>query len=198
MKKIFLPIFVILAMSFICSGYAFNSQKPKVNNSISGSVVSNTKENLSKLKKNGFEIIPDQSFWTKLEGFGRVKFISGYTMDMGTPILNFYLVDSNENIIYKLSNFYGNMWIFDEIKAISFRDVNKDGLKDIIVIADYILGHGENAATPFPVAGIYFQKDKNFIDFAKLDESIYDSKNSGSIDKVLKFVENKKINLNSN
>ncbi|KOS03899.1 hypothetical protein AM598_04055 [Paenibacillus polymyxa] len=40
----------------------------------------------------------------------------------------------------------------------AFKDVNKDGLKDVIIIAYYETGSGPDGAKPFPIADIYFQK----------------------------------------
>lgn len=164
-----------------------NSPIPKVENS-----------NLEKLESKasgGFEIIEDQTFEVELENWGKVRFVSGsYKVDE-IPKLSLYLVDSNENIAYALPGFTGNMWAFYKLKAVAFKDVNRDGLKDIIIIADCILGHGENAANPFLVSSIYFQKGKEFVTIPELDNEIYYAKQNLNIDMILKYVERKNIRL---
>lgn len=170
-----------------------NNNNNKVNPSLK--LTNNNLSNLKSMQKNGFEIIKEQSFWVQLENWGKVHFVSGYNKIQGIPKVKFYLVNSNDDIVYDFPDFYGNMWVFYELKAVSFKDINKDGLKDIIIIADYILGHGENAAVPFPVSSVYFQKDKKFINLPELDEQInYKNKNQ-NIDSLLKFFEGKDIKL---
>jgi hypothetical protein len=66
--------------------------------------------------------------------------------------------------------------MLDKINAVSFADVNNDGHKDIIIIAEYMTGFGKEGAIPFAVGSIYFQKDKGF----KNDES-FDEKMNSSI-----------------
>lgn len=55
------------------------------------------------------------------------------------------------------------------MRAISFGDANKDGLKDIIIIADFMSGVGRGAAIPFPVCNIYFQQENGFRRLEELD-----------------------------
>lgn len=62
------------------------------------------------------------------------------------------------------------MWVFDHIDAISFKDVNSDGLKDVIIITEYILGHGDHAAEDFPTTGIYLQNGNTFTNNPDLDK----------------------------
>lgn len=151
--------------------------------------------NLANLQKQGLKVIEEQPFWIELENWGRVRFVAGETQIKGLPKLNLYLIDSKDNGLCSLPEFYGNMWILYELKAISFKDVNKDGLKDIIVVADYILGHGENAAVPFPVGSVYFQKNKEFVSLPELDKEINEKKQNESVDMIFKFVEGKDIEI---
>jgi hypothetical protein len=147
------------------------------------------------MKEEGFTIIDEQSFWVDLENWGKVPFITGYELENNLPNLSFHLADSEDNILYNFSEFHGNKWVFYEVRAISFKDVNKDGVKDIIVNVDYILGHGKNAAVPFPIGGVYFQKEKEFINIPELDEQINDANKNENIAMIEEFVKEKKINL---
>lgn len=176
------------------SGSVNNEKKPnsleKNENNLTSSVYK--EKNLNDLQKNGLEIIENQSFWVELEKWGRVKFISAQYPDGGTFKLRFYLVNDRGKILYSLPDFPGNkFWFFFELRAISFKDVNKDGLTDVIVIANYTSGAGQEGAIPFPVASIYFQKDKEFVNISDLDEKINDAQKNEDINMVLKFVEGK-------
>lgn len=154
-------------------------------------------EKLGDLQKKGLEVIENQSFWTDFEKWGKVRFISGKVHDNGPFKLRFYLTDKEEKVLYRFPEFYGNQWpSFEELTAVAFKDVNKDGLKDIIIIAQYITGVGAQGVTPFPTAGIYFRKGMEFVNIPKLDDEINDAKKNQSVDMVLKFVDRKPLNLN--
>lgn len=174
-----------------------NTPSISLNNEITSSSTSNTRENIEEMQKKGLEIIENQSFWVELEKWGKVKFISSQFPDGGTFKLKFFLVDNQGNILYSFPEFYGSQfWFFYELRAISFKDVNNDGLKDIIVIADYTSGAGEEGAIPFPVASIYFQKGKGFITLPKLDQQINDAKKNDSIKSVVEFANGKAPKFN--
>ena len=149
----------------------------------------------SDFKESGFEVIEDQSFEIELNNFGRVRFVSGCkNNEYDIPKIYFYLVDMKGYIKYTFPEFYGNEWAFSELKAIAFEDVNKDGLKDVIVISEYILGHGENAAVPFKVAGVYLQKDSEFVSVDSLNNEINASKNNNTIKEVTEFLSKQNAN----
>lgn len=156
----------------------------------------NGNNNIYELQKNGLEIIDKQSFWVDFEKWGRVKFVSSQILDDGSYKLQFYLINDRGAILYSFPSFYGNQsWFFYELRSISFRDANKDGLKDVIVIADYVSGAGEGGAIPFPVASIYFEKDKSFVCLPELDNKINETKKNESINMILKYVEGMDIKL---
>lgn len=146
-------------------------------------------ENINVLIKNGLKIFEDQSFSTRFENFGEVRFISGGIESDNPFELRLYLTNKNGDIIYSLSNFYGNQWpMLVELSAVGFKDVNKDGLKDIVIIAYYMTGVGEHGADEFPVAGIYFQKEKEFVDIPEIDEQINEKDRNENIDAVVKYI----------
>jgi hypothetical protein len=145
-------------------------------------------EDLNLLVKNGLRVFDDQSFSTEFENYGEVKFVSGGVEGDNPFELRLYLTDNDGKVLYSFSDFYGNRWsMLTEIVVVAFKDVNKDGLKDIIIIANYMTGVGENGAVEFPVAGIYFQKDMEFIDISEIDEQINEKGKNANIDEVIKF-----------
>jgi hypothetical protein len=157
---------------------------------------SNKEKNIAELQKKGLEIIEGQSFLVELGEFGKVRFVSSQLLDNDKYKLLFFLVDHKGNIVYEFSDFVDNkMWILSELKAVSFKDLNKDGLNEIIVIADYMTGIGKDGAVPFHFSRIYFRKDKGFSNFPKLDTEINDAQKNENIDMVIKFVETKDLNL---
>lgn len=144
-------------------------------------------ESLGELKEKGLYIIEEQSFVTNFESWGKVKFISGV---MDEKML-FFIVDQEGSILYQLPEFSGNDWFFHEILAISFKDVNNDKLKDIIIIADVITGVGREGAIPFPICNIYFQQKGEFKRINTLDDQINDASKNKDIKMVLEFTKDK-------
>lgn len=85
------------------------------------------------------EPIAGQSFDTEWEAWGRVRFESAvWTRPGGHRELLLRLLDGDGRTLYA---FPLPDWAFtrelDRLQAISFKDVNGDGLGDVIVIADY-------------------------------------------------------------
>ncbi|TKH33324.1 hypothetical protein C1I59_23200 [Paenibacillus polymyxa] len=151
------------------------------------------------LDTDQYEIEESQSFQTTLEGFGKVRFVSTKTRENEIPKNYFFLLDDRERIIYSFPDMYGNEWWYaDEgIEAVAFRDVNKDGLKDIIIIAHYETGTGPDGAKPFPIADIYFQKkNKTFTTIPALDETLNDQGHNRTIKDVIQYVSKQRINVN--
>ena len=72
--------------------------------------------------------------------------------------------------------------MFTKLQAISFTDINNDGLKDIIIIADY-----SSAGEPITVSSIYFQKGKAFLNNNSFDDKINESSNNKDIKTVIKY-----------
>ncbi len=202
-KILIVALFSILISSGCSSSFAPNpnnayntESNSSIKSNLSISKTSSNDNNLANLQNKGLKVIEDQSFSTELENWGKVRFITGVTLINKLPKLSFYLLDSKDNVLYRFPEFYGNMWILYEVKAVSFKDVNQDDMKDIIVIADYVLGHGDKAAVPFPVSGIYFQKDKDFVSVPELDKEINEKKQNVNIDMILKYAGGKNIELN--
>ncbi|MBU9706261.1 DUF4163 domain-containing protein [Paenibacillus sp. AK121] len=154
-----------------------------------------------KLDTDQYEIEESQSFQTTLEGFGKVRFVSTYGYPEGFRKFFFFLLDYQGHILYPFPNFYGNReWVarYGGVEAVAFKDVNKDGLKDIIIIADVDNGiHGPGRVDEFPIADIYFQKkNKTFTTIPALDETLNDQGHNRTIKDVIQYVSKQRINVN--
>jgi hypothetical protein len=145
--------------------------------------------NSNPLPKGNWKQFDDHSFIIELENWGEVQFISGKTT-LAVFQLMLFLTDLNKNVIYEFPDFNRDFEL-DALRAVSFKDLNQDGLKDVIVIAEYMTGVGPEGAVPFPVAGIYFQRDKQFIRIPELDEAINKQGKNESIDEIVDYVSGK-------
>lgn len=133
----------------------------------------------------GFSPIENQSFMVDLNSWGKVKFVSGkLTGGNHIPVV-FYLTDKDGDILY---DFQATLPYMVDVKAVSFEDVSKDGLKDIIIIVDDAYpGQGNN-----PQATVYFQKsDGSFANDLLLDQEINDSKSNRDVKTVKSYLDGK-------
>ncbi|MDY8044917.1 hypothetical protein UY416_01240 [Paenibacillus polymyxa] len=154
-----------------------------------------------KLNTDQYEIEESQSFQTTFEGFGKVRFVSTYGYPEGFRKFFFFLLDDQGHILYPFLDFYGNReWVarYGGVEAVAFKDVNRDGLKDVIIIADVDNGiHGPGRVDQFPIADIYFQKkNKTFITLPELDEALNDQGHNQTIKDVIQYVSKQRINVN--
>ncbi|WP_348623820.1 DUF4163 domain-containing protein [Paenibacillus peoriae] len=157
--------------------------------------------NEERLDTDQYEVEESQSFQTTLEGFGKVRFVSTYGYPEGLRKFFFFLLDNQGHILYPFPDFYGNReWVarYGGVEAVAFKDVNKDGLKDVIIIADVDNGiHGPGRIDEFPIADIYFQKkNKTFITLPELDQALNDQGHNQTIKDVIQYVSKQRINVN--
>jgi hypothetical protein len=126
-----------------------------------------------------FSPIEDQSFMVDLDSWGNVKFVSGkYTAPDYIPV-GFYLTDKEGDILY---NFDPTFTCNADIKAVSFKDVNKDGLKDIIIIA-FDSDNSDDMTT------IYLQQpDDTFSNDPNLDQELNESGNNKDVKSVTDYL----------
>ncbi|MDF2887146.1 MAG: hypothetical protein K0R23_1531 [Lacrimispora sp.] len=134
----------------------------------------------------GFEPIGEQSFMVDLDSWGKVKFVSGkLTAGSHIPAV-FYLTDEDGNIFYQFDTTFPYSV---DVDAVSFKDLNKDGLKDIIII----VSDQYEGSTGLPIANVCFQQeDGTFMTDYELCQQINDSGNNKDIKMVTNYILNKK------
>lgn len=142
-----------------------------------------TPYNLKNIKS--FTLIENQTFMVDLNSWGNVKFVSGkLTAGNHIPVV-FYLTNKDGDILY---NFNATFPYSVDVKAVSFEDVNKDGLKDIIII----VADNYNGSSGGPIAAIYLQNaDGSFTNNYKLDQEINDSENNKDVGSVKNYLSSK-------
>lgn len=140
-------------------------------------------DNIKNIK--GFSPIESQSFMVNVNSWGNVKFVSGkLTAGNHIPTV-FYLTNENGDILYQFGDVPFPYSV--DVKAVSFTDVNKDGLKDVIIIVvDNYDGSGQTIAT------VCFQKaDGSFANDPKLYEEINASGNNKDVETVKNYLSKK-------
>ncbi|WP_276353087.1 FG-GAP repeat domain-containing protein [Cohnella caldifontis] len=141
--------------------------------------------------------IADQSFDTTLDSWGKVRFVSAeQTNEDGRTELLLSLQDSHKNVLYtfpkpKLTE----GWQLDSVKAVSFQDVNQDGRKDVLVLADYFTGAGEEGVVPFTAATTFLQGNQEFISDTESDDDLYSSGNVSTVKDVTAYYKAKSFRV---
>jgi hypothetical protein len=120
-----------------------------------------------------------QSYWFDFESFGRSFFLSTNRLSYVS-----YFITTMNTILYELPAFNEDKYRINRVNAVSFTDVNKDGLTDIIIIAN------GSSSTGY-IAGIYYQQNnKTFTVDISLDRAINAAGQNMNIGMVLEFVGN--------
>lgn len=132
----------------------------------------------------GFTLIENQSFMVNLNSWGNVRFVSGkLTAGNHVPVV-FYLTNKNGDILYSFDDTPFPYRV--DVKAVSFKDVNKDGLKDIIVIVSDSEGLGG------PMAAVWLQDaNKKFTCDVKIYKEMNESGNNKDIQTVTDYLSKK-------
>ena len=135
------------------------------------------------------EMDESQSFKTSFKHFKKVKFVSFVDSSSGPSKLHLYLLRDGD-IVTVLPEFQTEVssWSYEAMSAISFKDIDKDGLKDIIVMAYYVTGIGPTGMRPFLVKDIYFQTKEGFVKKKKVSKLLNDSKHYQKLKSIKNIV----------
>ena len=141
------------------------------------------------------QIITEQSFFIDLSDFGNVRFVS-YRPESANSFtdVSFYLT-KNDQVIYEFPYYYENNtsnYLFSDVEAVAFRDVNGDEKEDVILIINYIFGAGPQGMIPRPEVRIYLAPEKCFYLSEEINNTIQntlaDLGEEVTIDKVYEFI----------
>lgn len=154
-------------------------------------------ENTDDIEQNGFRIIEEQSFSVVLESF-----LDGETEVSFVPImyekynrLAVLITDSSGQVLYKTNQLEtNNRWLGQMsqptkgIAAVSFQDLDMDGLTDIILITDCENDEGEYAGRNYKVGDVLFQRDGGFYRDWRISDTINRFSMNKSIDFIVSYV----------
>lgn len=164
------------------------SSKPSSTKSESSIIPSNQSTNLAldKFKEQGYQVEEKQIFTRKFEGIGELTVtpVTKFGNNEDFP-LSLILSGGTKEIILTPSRKDGHA-MFSSFEAIAFKDIDGDSLKsgytDIIVIANFITGAGQDGAKPF--SDVFIFKNDTWGGFEEdtiLENRIISSANSRTI-----------------
>ncbi len=130
-----------------------------------------TATTLKELEENGFQIEKDQCYWRQFEKMGKLQVVPG-TMSLARhSVFMLYLINEQGYIVWSFQPMgeYDHLYA---LKGVTCRDIDGDGLKDIIVLMDLsYLGEEEEPVVQADYS-IYYQRTGGFYEDKEIKESI--------------------------
>lgn len=152
-------------------------------------------EHMDDIAGNGFAIIEEQVFPVLLESFGEEEVNFVPAMDWRYRRLVLFLTDSEGRVLYKTNQLETNNCWQGEMKqptrgiaAVSFQDVNVDGLTDIVLITTCRNDTGEYAGNNYKVGDVLFQCEQGFYRDWRISDKINRFGMNKSVDFIVSYV----------
>lgn len=152
-------------------------------------------EKTADVEQNGFSTIEEHVFPIVLESFGEEELTFLPAMEERYHRLSLFLADAEGNIVYKCNGLETNNRNKGQLKqptesiaAVSFADVNRDGLTDIILITKCVNETGEYAGKPYKVGDVLFQGEGTFYRDWRISDKINRFSMNKSANSIISFV----------
>lgn len=120
-----------------------------------------TATTLEELKEHGFNIIEEQDYSRRFEKLGKLQVVPGTYRISEYDIFMIYLVDEQDNIVWcfqPMKN-YDNLYT---LRGITGKDVDGDGMKDLVVLARYTYEGPGGELMIQSDCSIYYQRTDGF------------------------------------
>lgn len=126
----------------------------------------------SELLRNGFVISQEQNYARQFEKLGRLEVVPGtYTMANFSTFM-IYLINEQGYIVWS----FQPMGEFDNLyalKGINCKDIDGDGMKDILVLARYSYAGANNQLVIESDYSIYYQRTGGFVTDTEVKKRVY-------------------------
>ncbi|SDE86309.1 hypothetical protein SAMN04488542_1034 [Fontibacillus panacisegetis] len=141
-------------------------------------------DHLDDFIKIGYQIIEEQTFQAVLQPWGNVRFVSGYLSEDKFKQPMYHIVDSEQKVLFTLPpDMNIKDLYFEGLKAVSFKDMNEDKMKDIIVIGEYSKdSQGQNKGI---LVSVYFSSGEMYSSLPWYNDQLNNSGNNRSIQSVV-------------
>ena len=116
---------------------------------------------LKELQQHGFQIIAEQCYSRTFGKLGKLQVVPGTYRIADYDVFMIYLVNEQDYILSALQPMgdYDNLYA---LKGINCRDIDGDGLKDIVVLAKYSYENEEHQLAVKSDYSIYYQRTNGF------------------------------------
>lgn len=85
---------------------------------------------------NGFRVYEEQSYWRDYEKLGRLKVLPGVFSIADYDVFMVYMINEQGNIVWSFQPM-GDMDNLYSLKGMSGKDIDGDGMKDLVIWAQY-------------------------------------------------------------
>lgn len=149
---------------------------------------------------NRIRKIEDQSFFTELESWGEVEFVSYAPDILENPMqdVTFRLEREGGEVFDFPEVRSGNLRVndrFEQIDAVAFKDYDKDGYTDIIIICTYEQTAGEDEGARHQEVRIYKGAEQTFRYMEQLCFTLNVNGKNQSISQVFEEIEEEELDL---
>lgn len=129
-----------------------------------------TATTLRELLSNGLEIIPEQCNYRTFGKLGKLQVVPGTYRISNYDVFMVYLVSEQGDILFSLQPMgnYDNLYA---LKGINCRDIDGDGLKDIVILARYSYEGDEGQLVVESDYSIYYQRTGGFSQDMEIKEA---------------------------
>lgn len=129
-----------------------------------------TAATLEELKQHGFSVIAEQSYWRNFEKLGRLLVVPGKISIADYEIFMIYLVNEQGYIVWSFQPMgeYDNLYA---LRGINCRDIDGDGLKDLVVLARYSYEGDAGELLIESDYAVYYQRTGGFSEDREIKKS---------------------------
>ncbi len=120
-----------------------------------------TATTLEELLDNGFSVIEEQCYWRNFEKLGRLRVVPGIIRISEYDIFMIYLVNEQGYIVWSFDPMGDNDNLY-ALKGITGKDMDGDGMKDLVVLARYSSEGEEGELIVHTDCAIYYQRTSGF------------------------------------
>lgn len=121
-----------------------------------------TAATVEELTKKGFQIAKNQCYFRTFEKLGKLQVVPGTATLVGNHIFMIYLADEQGNIVWSFQPM-GDYDSLYALKGITGRDVDGDGLKDLVILAEYSFEGASGENLQELACTIYYQRTDGFV-----------------------------------
>ncbi len=120
-----------------------------------------TAKTLNELLQKGFKIIEEQHYTRRFEKLGKIQVVPGTFRMSEYDIFMIYLIDEKGDIVWSFQPMgsYDNLY---SLRGVVGKDVDGDGMKDLIVLARYTYEGPQGELLIQSACSIYYQRTGGF------------------------------------
>lgn len=150
-------------------------------------------ETQAQIGEADFQVIEDQIFPIETESFGQVFMIPA--IEKSYHRLALFFADEEGSIVYKTDQLESNNRNVGKLKqpvtelaAVSFQELNGDGMTDIVLITTCVNDSGSYKGKPYKVGEVLFQSEEGFYRDYRISDKINRFSMNKSVECISAFV----------